>query len=366
MIKVNLKYRFFTIVILLLFQCAKQPPPFKQLNPLDSNNTISYSLRLVDTYLTTTSDSFSCAYDMFVDTSSHILYLANGCDGLLILDISDPAQVTLNAKLSLNNAVSIDAEDGIAFVLEDSTSHSNAQSVIIDIDDPFSPQIIGYFKGPDSISYENVVIENKYVFLGSRFGIEVYDISNPSNITSITKVWEWLPLSITYFTCKAFVSGDTVFIADPNNCELHIFTGVPADPIEEGVVGLPSIINDIVVAEQVAYLSLTNDQIVLIDIEDLRAPKISGYRLISGEGTELSIANNITYVIYDILENIDVNVFIHVGGGLLAVNTRYPEKINIMSDYQDIFEPEDIYTNADNIFVTNKKKGLLVFALDSY
>ncbi len=107
----------------------------------------------------------------------HIAYLANYNNGVEVVDVSHPntpKRITLVS--GTERAVSLHVHNDLLFV-----ARSNQGISILDISIKESPQVISNFCDNDDGEAKDVWGNEDYLFIQDGFGIEVLDISDPSN-----------------------------------------------------------------------------------------------------------------------------------------------------------------------------------------
>jgi hypothetical protein len=106
-----------------------------------------------------------------------IAYLANYKSGVEVIDISDPTGPQRIAAVSdTERAVNLHVHNDFLFV-----ARSNLGISILDISIKESPKFISSFCDNDDGEAKDVWGDEEYIFIQDGFGVEVIDISNPSN-----------------------------------------------------------------------------------------------------------------------------------------------------------------------------------------
>ncbi|MFX1254389.1 MAG: LVIVD repeat-containing protein [Promethearchaeota archaeon] len=168
--------------------------------------------------------AFLSAQDIFV--SGSYAYAACGEDGLVILDISDPTNITLTGYLVYGSALAfgVFVSGSYAYVAD-----GNNKLVIINISDPANPTETG------NISLEartyDVFVSGSYAYVaGGTYGLRIIDISDPANPTEAGQFVE----PIYSIATDVKVSGSYAFLADGQNGLEVIDITDPANPTEAG------------------------------------------------------------------------------------------------------------------------------------
>jgi hypothetical protein len=124
------------------------------------------------------------------------VFLADGRAGLFIIDVTDPLNpLAVSSYTGLRFAHDIVVRDNLAFVISgDSRSIPGDLIVIIDVANPEWPVRLGTYALLDSGDAEDLCIINSIMLVAADHkGLEVVDISEPSNPTLLT----------TYPGCRA-------------------------------------------------------------------------------------------------------------------------------------------------------------------
>ncbi|MDA3809820.1 MAG: hypothetical protein PF518_05745 [Spirochaetaceae bacterium] len=106
------------------------------------------------------------------------VFIADGQDGMLILNVADPITPKLHGVVDLNNAMDVDISGNYAYVADYSEGLK-----IIDISDSRFPYLVGsYPLIPVGMDSQKVKVSGNYVYLYDKnFGLMIIDVSNPSS-----------------------------------------------------------------------------------------------------------------------------------------------------------------------------------------
>jgi hypothetical protein len=113
--------------------------------------------------------------------SNNLAVVAAGNSGILILDVSDPANPVLTGQCSVGYAEYLDVQDNYAFAYVNDNNLN-----IVNLDDPANPESISEI----SISgCGQISVTSDYAFVAEgTYGLEVIDISNPYEPFSSTLI----------------------------------------------------------------------------------------------------------------------------------------------------------------------------------
>ncbi|MHA2053093.1 MAG: LVIVD repeat-containing protein, partial [Candidatus Hodarchaeales archaeon] len=127
----------------------------------DPNNPSSPS---VVGFLATTGD----AYD--VDVINDYAYIADGSNGLVIIDISTPSNPQVIGQIGTTNALGVFINGSSAYIADGQDGLA-----IIDISNPQNPSIVGRYT--TSGVTQNVFVKGKYAILAdSNVGVDIVDV----------------------------------------------------------------------------------------------------------------------------------------------------------------------------------------------
>jgi len=159
---------------------------------IDINDPLN--LQLDGHVLLATSPDFSDDYTELAIKDNYAYMVSPGWNFLTIVDISDKTNPFIATKFSLGTPgqyypLSISIKDNVAFI---ASAYSDDELISVNISDPINPSSIqsvqmhqdssGAFQDGFSIA-----IKDDYAFVGGNNTIQVFDISDPSNMTWISQ-----------------------------------------------------------------------------------------------------------------------------------------------------------------------------------
>jgi hypothetical protein len=186
-----------------------------------------------------------------VDVSESLACLANGGEGVQVIDISDPSAPLIQGNVDTpGSALGIQIAGSYAYVAD-----GDGGLRVIDLSDPTAPQEVSSVRTSGRAEYVQVVDTYAYVASseGSAGNLLVIDVSDPDK--NVRKVSETELLGNPY---SLHVAGSHVFV--PLNRrgrgDFQVFdVSDPRAPTEEGPVDLPGHTFDIFVSGEYAYLT---------------------------------------------------------------------------------------------------------------
>ncbi|NHJ49472.1 MAG: hypothetical protein FK733_16905 [Asgard group archaeon] len=241
------------------------------------------------------------ATDVFI--SGNYAYLCTIEDGLLIVDISVPASPSLVSQTndSIHLAEKVIVNGDYAFVFSVDTSVTDSNITIFDISSPSTPLTLEVI---DTDYTENIdfAINGNYLYIVKVVQLEIYDISDPSNPTQETT------LNLSTFQDEAnsfYISGTYAYIGASDG--LHIYDlSNPLNPVHTGnVEHLAYDANDVFVFDDFAYILRQDDTydwgLTAIYISDPTDPTIASednYMIEDMDSEDIFVTSDYIFVAY--------------------------------------------------------------------
>jgi len=290
------------------------------------------------------------ANSLFV--AGDVVYLANGGDGLVMLDVSVPSDPAVIGQYELQNAEDVVVADSVAYVI------AGNKLSLIDVSTASAPRAVGEYELGSAIrDLENMAVDGHLVALTSHNYLELLDASDPAQLT---KVWEWEPSVNSGVPCNPYVVGNTVYAAC-GWAGLIIFDAAdPQDPAELGRFDTPDWIIDIAVVDEVAYLTLGDSGLIRIDVSDPTHPTMMERYNVEGWASDVSVLGHVAYVTYDIRQG-----YVVEESGLIAFNTKDPYNLTTIARYADMDSATDVHAVGDLVYATDKNRGVVILKLVS-
>ncbi len=198
--------------------------------------------------------------------SGDYMYLPDLNDGLRIYDIAtpvNPVQVGVFAAEERINGLAISGDLAVA-------GQSTGFVQILDLSDPVFPVVLGQVS--TSGHPGNVVINGDYAYVAAGIFLEVVDFSDPSAPALVASV----PTLGTY---GIVMDGNRILVFSNNGIgsDLQIFDALnPALPVELGVYSSAGPITDLIVRNDLVYVSGRDPQLQIVDISNPAAPFLTG------------------------------------------------------------------------------------------
>ncbi len=345
-------------------------------------------------------------YEQHVAVQGHYAYLANH-NYVQIIDIGDPTNpIEVSRFGGYGTALDVAVAGNYAYIL--SRDQYRSYMHIYDINDPYSPELLGNYIGALWISFNAITISGNYAFIASdgvdipqRNGLLIIDINNPvipvetghcwfagdpqdvqvignyafvatGGGLSIVEISDPLhPSRVTFYdtpgwaVCVAILN-DIAYIAEVEQGEhglCIIDVSDPIHPIQIGYFETQDNANGIVVYENYAYIADHMSGLRIIDISSPDQPVETGYY--DTPGISYNVALSIPYAyladceyfrIFDCSQAINYpppiifiiplqsNYFELISTNLLPVN------LNAAIVFRGVNALEIIYQNNGNIY----------------
>jgi len=310
-----------------------------------------------------------------VFVQNDIAYIANGEDGLRIIDVSDVSNPKEIGSFALKNAVSVIVVDEIAYVIEEGQIEDNRalkdQLKLIDVKNPLTPRLIGEYSPESGFVHRNLknfAVSDQVVYLTVSDRIIAIDVSIPAE-----------PTEVGEFSFSSNISSPGVFVHEgiaymqANRFHVVDFRD-PTDPVEIGGFDL-GWGSSVVVVDHVAYVTGWDTGLTILDVSNPARPiKMGQYMELIGDYDLLprgassrqtflvaSVSGDIAYLSYSF--GIDQGTWTQVlESGIVAVDVSDPTKPIMLEKFTEFDEISYLVAVGDLVFVTDKTSGLFIFS----
>jgi hypothetical protein len=302
-------------------------------------------------------------------------YIANGEDGLIILNVSDPSDPEKLGSYPLENAQNVVVADHIAYVTEQGqVSDGRAQSdklVLIDVIIPSTPRLLGEYTPESGYTHRtlnNLAVAGQMVYFTKSDGLIVVDVSNPSALVTIGEFSFSSNISspgVDVVNDIAYVQANELHVIDVSN---------PAEPVEIGGFD-PGWGASITVTNQTAYIAGWDTGLTILDVSNPAQPiklgqfkeLVGNYELLppgaSNRQTilDVSVSDNIAYLTYNF--GIDQGTWTQtLESGVIAVDISDPGAPGRLDVYSELDGVSSVFAAGDLVFVTDSTRGLFVLS----
>ena len=300
-------------------------------------------------------------------------YIANGEDGLIILDVSDPSRPQKIGSYALANARNVVVADHIAYVIEQGqVSGGRALSdrlVFLDVKIPSVPRLLGEYT-PEGVyahrSLDNLVVvgETIYLALGDRLlTVDVENHSEPLTTGEISYFSNVSNPGVAVADGIAYVQANRLHVVDVRD---------PAEPVEIGGFD-PGWGSSVVVADQIAYVVGWDTGLTTLDVSMPAQPiKLGQYNELVGNYELLprgassrqiflgiSVSDAVAYLTYHF--GVDQGTGMQtLESGVIAVDISDPDAPEKIAVYSELDEVSSVYAADNMVFVIDRTRGLSI------
>lgn len=347
----------FSIVGFLIFRALN---PIQNVAPADSGSTPTTAVESViePTGTTASTPSFEligeyrtshAAEGLFIEDNT--LYLANGADNLMRMNVSNPTNPMPLDVYSAYGASEVAVENGVAYII---TGEDSKEFLVID------------FNNNTTFTYSNhnsdlpwnlthLAVQNGLVHITGHNYWGIIDLTDPGNANEL---WSWEPSTNSGVTCTVVLNGDIAYIGG-GWAGLYVFNiSDPSSPELIGGYDTPNWIVGMSLSGDNLFLSLGDTGLLALDVSDPSRPIMMDTLETDGYVMESSATEDTLYLTYIVMDGYDV-----VESGVYAVDITDTSKLSITTTYTDLHEASDIQTWGDAIFVTDKPWGLAILRL---
>ncbi len=200
------------------------------------------------------------AYCASVSVASTIAHVADGDGGLLLIDVSDPAQpVAIGSLPPFHSATGVYATESISY-LSDGGLH------IVDVSDPMNPSTMGWCTTPGFGGGGVVVIGNLAYMGDGDSGLQIISVTDPT-----------APVIVGSFDSSGSSRGVVVrdqlaFVADGNAGLLILDVSDHTNPTMVGSLDTDGWASDVDVVGDLAFVADLYPGVQIIDISDPTHP----------------------------------------------------------------------------------------------
>ncbi len=274
------------------------------------------------------------SYDVFVSGDS--AYVADGENGLVILDISD----LINGNITETGSFDTDGTAFDVFVVGDSAyvADDDCGMRIIDVSGPNETRFF------DNISDEvkGVYVSGTDAFLAYNYaGLQVLDLSAPLAVS-----WEY---NFGGYDRDVDVSGDYAYIADSKKGLRIIDISDPTSPAFEDTLNLDGLEQGVDVLGDYAYVACGIFGLCIVDVSNPSAP--------------VEVGNYDTYKAHSVVVSDTIAVVADGDRGVVIVNVSDPTSPTELSHIEqtDAGDAKDVDISGDYLYVAAFDEGLKIF-----
>lgn len=240
----------------------------------------------------------------------HYAYVANGRDGLRVIDVSNPSNPVEVGNMPMASCIALTGSRGLIYA-------SNGRNVaIINVTAPTGPELIYSINTYENNWDVSLLLKNsrKYLCIANAItGLRILDVTDTYDMAEV----------ITFDTLGSvrdvFVSGNYVYVASYNKMFI-IDLNDPMNPEIIGSCNTPYQFCNIFVDEGYAYITdELHGGLWIVDVSNPEYPVIKGNLNLNRGGSEgIFVKNQVAYVA-------------HGSGGMQIMDVSLPTKPQIVS-----------------------------------
>ena len=217
-------------------------------------------------------DDKSLALSSIEDKENNLLYIADGANGLTVLDISDiqhPHKIgSYKANKLVINKLVLSSDKKTIYMTD-----IYKRLYIIDVSNPKSPKLIKNLEFEGYIANLALSTDNRTLYIANaEKGMRVIDVTTPVNATEISN----LDTDGSVNSIKLSKDNNRAYIADAQNGLVIADISDPSNPHEIGHLSTQGYAYDLVPSEEnkLLYMADYTKGLIIIDISDATTPQI--------------------------------------------------------------------------------------------
>ena len=303
------------------------------------------------------------------------VFLANGEDGLRILDVSDPIEPIEIGSYASVNAENVIVDDAIAYVVEQGQVEGGLalkdRLLFIDVNNPSTPKLLGEYTVEDGFAHQslsNISVSDGVAYITLSDSLIAIDVSNPSE-----------PIAIGEFTFSSNISSPGIVVVEGiaylQANELHVVDfRDPNNPVEIGGfdAGWGA---GIVIIDQKAYIAGWSTGLTILDISDPARPiklgsfmeMVGNYELIpKGAASrqtllDIAVSGEVAYLSYSF--GIDQGTWTQIlESGVVALDVSDPSNPVMLDKYSEFDNVTSVKAMNELVLVSDGTRGLLILS----
>jgi len=251
-----------------------------------------------------------------VSVQSDVAFVADGGSGLQVINVSTPsAPALLGSYDTLGRAYGVTVQNDVALVVD-----SFSGLLVLDVSTPSAPALLGSVNTPGNA--QGVTVQNGVVLVADGLsGLQVINVSTPSAPALLGSYnTPGNALGIT-------VQNDLAFVADGLSGLLVLDVSTPSAPTLLGSYNTPGNAWGVTVQSGVALVADENSGLLVLDVSTPSAPTLLGSVDTPGNARGVTVQNNVALVA-------------DYGSGLQVINVGTPSAPTLLGNYTT---PGDAY-----------------------
>jgi len=184
------------------------------------------------------------------ELQNNFAYLACDDSGLVVIDVSDPANMSIVGRNVNHRAFALDIEGDYAYVVDGIGSITSDGFYVYDISNPCNPTEVGHGSTPSIAVYIKASEESVFVSdqdIPNYGSVRMFDVRDPTHPTESAYYQTYQPYGIT-------LKDNLVFVADSEKGVLIFDTSTPDSLELKGKISTPNYISNIKISGNIAYV----------------------------------------------------------------------------------------------------------------
>ncbi|WP_371801982.1 LVIVD repeat-containing protein [Candidatus Lokiarchaeum ossiferum] len=278
-------------------------------------------------------------YDIQIE--GNMAYIADGTNGFVILDITNPNHRELMSSYKIDglNAQKIFVADDIGYLAD-----SNNSILLFDLSDETNPILLSKYQYSNSIASISVQGNLAYVAIGNE-GLSILDVSTPSNPSQVGKI----DGSIS----DVVVINNTAYLTDFNEGLKIVNVSDATHPIIMSTLNLEGQMMDLEISDSIIFIAAGEKGMHIVNSSVLDSPQLLGSYNSTANASSIVVNGESAY-----LSNGEQGIsFIDI--------SDLSNPVNITDDklYNTIGPAYDLAIYNDYLVVADGTKGLTLIYL---
>ncbi|MBA7530059.1 hypothetical protein ES705_22262 [subsurface metagenome] len=278
-------------------------------------------------------------YAKGVDILGDYVFVADYPNGVRIANVSDPTNpIHLATRETNGEAHEVFVSGDYCYVADGSWG-----LCVIDISNIASPSIADFYSGTQGWTYD-IFVEGNYAFLATEHGLEVIDITNPTNVQYFSNCSFSNRIGTTH--AGIFVQGNYVYIAAAGGGLRVVDITDLSNPNLVATYSHSEWIFDVFISGDYAYLGVNNVGLVVLNITDPTNPTLIVSDDRNTPGIAITISGNYAYLAA-------------YNSGLRVLNITDPANPSVVGGYNTPMYSGGVVVSGDYAYVTDGDLGSL-------
>lgn len=279
-------------------------------------------------------DTPALAYD--VDVSGDVAYVADGSDGLHLIDVSDPTAPALLGTYDTIDAVAVCVAGDVAYLVE-----SYGRLYLIDVSNPAAPALLGFHDTFDDA--HGVAVSGSVAYVAGSEALRSIDVTDPM---APAPLGSYDTPDVAHGVA---VSGDVAYVAGADSGLLSIDISAPTAPALLGSFNTPGRTQAVAVEGDQVCVGDFFHGLQVFDVSDPATPALLG-------------SYNVPTITAGIALEGDLAYMVGRGPGTLHVfDVSDPTSPALVGSHETTDQGLGVAVAADVAYVADRASGLQLF-----